>query len=167
MGAGSGDKAPTTILGILDVLEREERRTARKAPPRKPVLTDREAAHMSAEEIFARFSALDEHSSQEKVNAQLPERKRLFRAAAAVWRAHIPGAKAEGADGVIDLREEEVEQPCCVVCYDDRAEEGVPRRLLCLLPCTHAFHVDCIRGWALSDPHESPGCPVCKTGLFH
>ncbi|KAJ1940148.1 hypothetical protein FBU59_003898 [Linderina macrospora] len=60
----------------------------------------------------------------------------------------------DGKPGVIDTTDWR-EPDACAVCIEDI----VAGEKLVVLPCHHAFHVDCARPWLLK---KSTSCPLCK-----
>ena len=43
--------------------------------------------------------------------------------------------------------------PTCMICFRDMKEATI-------LPCHHAFHVDCLRQWIIKNSNHF--CPKCK-----
>lgn len=74
-------------------------------------------------------------------------KRRVWRLRALTRRArHIAGAFGQG-------------EPCCI-CLGETSQEG----MIALLPCKHALHDFCYRGWICTDTYPSREliCPLCR-----
>lgn len=71
----------------------------------------------------------------------------------------VPGASSEFIESLPEAAIGDVKDEQCAICLSSIRVGGEKR--ICVLPCKHTFHADCIKPWI----RRVANCPLCKHEL--